>query len=553
MIRAAMTHPADPIESVRSHKPPQPPLLCKEVALTRRDFLKGTLRAAGVMAAWGILDAPSLARFNPHEYTHQPDAGKAHPITIVGGGLGGLVTAYRLHQQGIPCQLFEGSQRLGGRVFTRSHFNPDGMFVEMGGELVDTGHEDLIALCHELNVPLERFAQQELGIEPAIFYSQGQVYTETQVFEAFQPLAKALAQDLLKCFPNGVIEMPTYQRPYQAAWMDRLSLAEYLHRQSAIAPAWILRLIESAYIGEYGLDTEEQSALNLLLLVGADSSQGFRMFGESDEAMRIRGGNSRLVDALSQALRSHVPIRYGHRLTRLALRHGQLQLGWSVGKQFRWESTPLAVLAIPFSVLRGVAGLDSLGLSPLKQRCIAEWGYGTNSKQMMGFQSRFWRTGQAEAPASSGELITDLPNQCYWETSRLQVGKSGIFTNFIGGKTGREATSDQWQHVFQDLKPLFGDLASQHDGHRAFFNWHRHPWAKGSYTCPRPGQYTTLVGAAQVPELDNRLFFAGEHCSLSSAGYMNGAVESGNKAARQISEKSSQAAIRFKQGSPATV
>lgn len=552
MIRAAMANPVEQIEAGQPDNTLNPSDQNKG-SMSRRDFLKGTLGAAGCIAALSILESPSLARLTQPPSNLAKQKGMEPPIAIVGGGLGGMVTAYRLHQQGIRCEIYEGSQRLGGRVFTRSNFNPDGMFVELGGELVDTGHEDLIALCNELHVPLEAFAMQEPGIEPAIFYSQGQVHNEAQVLEAFTPLALALAKDLQTCFPDGEIEMPTYQQPYQAAWMDQLSLAEYLHSKSDIAPAWVIRLIQSAYIGEYGLETEEQSALNLLLLVGTNTSEGFHIFGESDETMRIRGGNSRLVDALTQALRAHVPIHYGHRLTRLAMRQGQLQLGMSVGAQFRWVAAPRAVLAIPFSVLRDVQGLDTLGLSPLKRRCIAEWGYGTNSKQMMGFQSRFWRTQQGLAPANSGELMTDLPSQCYWDTSRLQAGKSGIFTNFIGGKAGKEATTSQWELALNDLKPLYGNLDALQDGNRAFFNWSRHPWAKGSYTCPRPGQYTTLVGAAQLPELNDRLFFAGEHCSLNSAGYMNGAVESGNMAARQISEKSNQTAILSKPGTTVTL
>lgn len=561
MIRAAMAQQTELIQ-------PDPAENALETSqwpnrtISRRDFLKGTLGAAGTVAALSLIDAPSiagLAKASSVRPLPKSSNQKDSPIAIVGGGLGGLVTAYRLSPQGIRCELYEGSHRLGGRVFTRSNFNAERMFVELGGELVDTGHSDLIALCQELNVPLEPFVQQELGIEPAIFYSQGKVYTEGQVLEAFIPLAVVLAEDLQKCFPNGEIVMPTAQQPAQAAWLDKLSLAEYLHSKRQVVPEWLIRLISNAYIGEYGLETEDQSALNLLMLIGTDTNNGFRIFGESDETMRIRGGNSRLVEALTQAIQPHVPIHYGHRLSRVALRkitasqaqnhfgkanQAQLHLGMTVGGHFRWILASQAVFAIPFSVLRDVAGLDNIGLSPLKQQCIAEWGYGTNSKQMMGFQSRFWRTAHATTPANSGELITDMPSQCYWETSRLQPGKAGIFTNFMGGKAGKEATSSQWKIALQELKPLFGELGELQDGNLAFFNWHNHPWTKGSYTCPRPGQYTTLMGAAQIPELDNRLFFAGEHCSLNSAGYMNGAVESGNTAVLQISEALKQSATQ---------
>ncbi len=523
----------------------------------RRAFLKKSLGAAAAVAAVSLLQPTPWAQAKaPEALKPQTNHPPKPPVNIVGGGLGGLVTAYRLQQQGIPCVLYEGSQRLGGRVFTRDHFNGDGMFVELGGELIDTGHTDLIALCEELSVPLERFAtdvkETVTPLEPALFYSQGKVFTEAQVLEAFRPLAQVMSEDLHRCFPDGAIAIPTAEQPYQAALFDHMSLAEYLDRQRQLAPVWLLRLIAAAYTGEYGLDPQEQSALNLLLLIGTDTSQGFQMFGESDEAMRVQGGNSRLVEAITRALQGRVPVRLGHRLTRLSVRNNQLVLGFSAGGQFRWEASPLTVLALPFATLRNVTGVEHIGLSPLTLRCIQEWGYGTNSKQMMGFHRRFWQNpsetaSAAEhptlAPASGGELFTDLPSQCYWDTSRLQPGQAGILTNFIGGQAGKTATPQQWQQALHDLNPLFGDLTDEQDGARAFFNWAHHPWAKGSYTCPRPGQYTALMGVTRQSELSGRLFFAGEHCSLNSAGYMNGAVESGNTTARQISENYHQTAV----------
>jgi len=548
----------------------QPELMpSAENGICRREFLKRTAGATLAVASFSLLDGNALAWSQNHslQAASAEFKGKRPSIAIVGGGLGGLVTAYRFMQQGLACDLYEGSQRAGGRVFTRSDFNSEGMFVELGGELVDTGHTDLQALCRELHVPLEPFILQEPGLEPALFYSGGKIYTETQVADAFQKLAQVLADDLKRCFPDGNIQVPTYQEPAHAAWLDQISLADYLasHQRKGLVQEWLVRLLRAAYTGEYGLEPEEQSALNLVLLIGVDSRQGFKLFGESDEAMRVKGGNSRLVEALLRVLQPHVPIHYGHRLSRLSLRaeapqlagHDAhtpktLHLGMKVGSHFRWIAAPMAVLALPFSILRTVSGVDAIGLSAVKLRCIREWGYGTNSKQMIGFRSRFWRksaltsdlsgSSTAHIPAFSGELITDLPAQCYWDTSRLQPGHSGILTNFTGGHAGKIAGSDQWRQVFAELKPLFGDLTDAHDGNQTCFNWSKHRWVQGSYSCPRPGQYTSLLGSAHLPELQGKLFFAGEHCSLNFSGFMNGAVESGNTAALQIMRQLSQSA-----------
>ena len=65
-------------------------------------------------------------------------------------------------------------------------------------------------------------------------------------------------------------------------------------------------------------------------------------------------------------------------------------------------------------------------------------------------------------------------------------------------------------------------------------NWPKVPGALGSYSSPLVGQYTWVYKAAALPELDGCLIFAGVHTSQVSPGFMNGGVESGNRAAREI-------------------
>ena len=57
--------------------------------------------------------------------------GSKRTIAIVGGGIAGLTAAWRLVNQGHTVHLYEGSQRTGGRMFTKRQFNADGQFVEL--------------------------------------------------------------------------------------------------------------------------------------------------------------------------------------------------------------------------------------------------------------------------------------------------------------------------------------------------------------------------------------------------------------------------------------
>jgi hypothetical protein len=124
--------------------------------VSRRDFVR-MLGATGMITLAGGF-APRPARGSP---SPTPDTGSGDPVAIIGAGVAGLTAAYRLLQAGVPCEIFEGSERTGGRILTKYDFNKDGMFCELGGELVDTNHEDLIALARRTLNPLSHYSTQQ--------------------------------------------------------------------------------------------------------------------------------------------------------------------------------------------------------------------------------------------------------------------------------------------------------------------------------------------------------------------------------------------------------
>ena len=85
--------------------------------------------------------------------------------------------------------------------------------------------------------------------------------------------------------------------------------------------------------------------------------------------------------------------------------------------------------------------------------------------------------------------------------------------------------------IRKDMAPLRG-VIPMYKQPRPRFRWATAPSFLGSYACYKPGQYTTIAGAEG--EAVDGLHFAGEHTSLAFQGFMNGAVESGERAAREI-------------------
>jgi monoamine oxidase len=170
-----------------------------------------------------------------------------------------------------------------------------------------------------------------------------------------------------------------------------------------------------------------------------------------------------------------------------------------------------------------------------KRRAIAELGYGTNAKLMIGFDRRPWRDHGA-----NGASMSDLAFQTTWETSRKQPGSAGILTNFTGGRHGVErgdgSAAEQAARAVADLERVFPGVAAARDGGReARMHWPTHPWAQGSYACFRPGQWSALRGA--IGESVGGLHFAGEHCALETQGFMEGGCESGEIAAVAVASR----------------
>ncbi len=527
----------------------------------RRTFLKGsalTLAASPIFQSLNMGQA--LAAGEESAKTQNVDG-----VLILGGGGAGLAAAFVLGRHGIPFTLVEGSQRLGGRIFTKDNFNDDGQFIEMGGELVDTGHSALFWLCEKLGLGVEKFSSEDasLGLAETLYKFNGQLFDQEDILHGIRPLVKSVvkAQDEMYTLKNGdgfdgYLTYKSAGRLPLFPKYDKMTLKDFLCNVE-VAP-WIREAVDVAYLGEYGLATDEQSALNLTELFDVDASDGFSMFGDSDEAYRVKNGSSEIPKAIIQYLtgsqnprRGQQKFKIGHMLNSIkSLSNGKLRCAFDGPSGGVEMIASHVICTIPFSTLRNVE-LKNLAMSAVKKKCIAEIGYGTNSKVMLGFKSTFWRDGNLikPTPASVGEFYGDFPSANFWETSRLQGDRNrrGILTNYLGGSEGLRAglnVSGKEDHgarnreqALKDLNRIFGDIPkNQFTNRLAVANWSRISggFQKGSYACLRPGQYGSIWGSAGEAELGGRLLFAGEHTSLDYQGYMNGAYDSGISAARQL-------------------
>lgn len=522
-----------------------------EVSLSRRHFIGAA--AAAALAAQAACTTRAYDTKKSQWADRRPKGNQRDErVLIVGGGLAGLTCAYRLSQFGFRPMIFEASERLGGRVFTRKNFNSSNQFCELGAELVDSTNTFLIELASELGLETEAFGSDGLpeGFASELFFYDGKLLTEDDLLRGLTPLLASVKSDLASIFPSGEVFFPNIYTNNTAKIMkyDNMSLAEYFDSKVNIAEDWILKALAKSYETEYGGALENQSALNFLSLADTDLSDGFTWYGSSDEWGRIRGGNSGLIEGLLKVLEAGADIYTGQIFEAISGEQGKFVLSFRKGTASRQVQADRVVFALPFSVLRKIEGFNNLKqtLSKPKQKSIDFLSYGTNAKFMTSYQERYWRqTGTGQCPASQGLVTTDLKSGQFWETSRAQPGKSGtvqltdhgILTNFLGGRQGASVTTSHLNQILDDVNTLWPGLKSRYSGQSELKAWAQEPFALGSYTSPSPGQYTSVIGSESSGELGDSLFFVGEHTSLEWLGFMEGAAESGTKVAHKIAGK----------------
>src|SRR5215218_8396476 len=295
----------------------------QDIALSRRQVLGAAGASALSLAAW----------------TPRAPAATSDRIVIVGAGLAGLTCAYRLMQAGVAAELHEASDRLGGRCWSiRGAFGP-GLVAEHGGELIDTGHVEMRQLSKELGFRLDNLIQGETnGTEP-LYYFDGKPYTFEEASEDF----------------NGV---------YQKLHKD-VSAASYPTTYSTSTPRG--RELDAMTVTEW----IEESALNLLYLLGYSGQGKLRLFGPSNEKFHVRGGNDQIPQAMAAALRGQITM--GSELAGIRLTSGgRYTLTFDQRTTTKTITADRVVLALPFSILRRSVDFSQAGFDTRKTRAIRE-------------------------------------------------------------------------------------------------------------------------------------------------------------------------------------
>jgi len=464
-------------------------------------------------------------------------------IAIVGAGIAGLNAALTLQDAGLSCSIYEASDRTGGRMHSDTTTWADGMVSEWCGEFIDGDHETL----HQL---IKRFGLRTVDLgwargDPvqSVMYFFNRYYGAEELAGDFQVLAPLLQQQAQE------VNFPTTHAHYTetAYRLDHLSVYDWIEQYVEGGHNRPLgRLLENGCSGYFGLDTREQSSLNLLSLFGSRvPSRGSTIPRPMQGSSKIVGGNEQLPLAIVRSLPEEC-IHLRHQLVALARnRDASLTLTFATAGGSLEVQCDCAILTLPFSTLRHV-DYQRAGFDPLKQAAIEQLGYGTISKLFLQFDRPYWYEDGPWPRAHNGFIITDLDMQTLWDASIGQTGSSGLLVDYTSGQRGAAyappaaySTADDFaniqryaQHCLQQLERVFPGISAHYTGRAALSYATGDPYLLGSYACWRVGQYTHFggyEGARQGP-----IYFAGEHCSVEFQGFMEGGAREGARAAREI-------------------
>jgi monoamine oxidase len=511
--------------------------------LSRRRLLQG----AGVVAAAAALP---IGLADPVVAGPSVRAAKSQrKVVIIGSGMAGLGCALRLREKyGIHSEIYEYNDQPGGRIRTlRGHFAGH-QLVEEHAEFINPEHTHTLALAKRFGLHLDNtdhypnHNQDQLTLR-----FHGKSWSQSKLNRDWHRFGWKLLHDAAAAAPFPTL----YTHSTKAGRrFDHMSVAEWIH---ANVPGGVDgdfgQLCISAVLDEYGGPAEEQSALNLIYLLGGDATtnsgnqpKSEPELGGGDEKWHITGGNDQLIHGTLRRL-PHDSVRYGHKLVSVVSRgHGRYLLTFDHGHGTRQVNADHVVLALPFTTLRDVH-LARADIPALHRRAINEEPLGTNAKLFLQFHERTWVAANETGNAYCAGIV-----QGAWDAAGYQKGRQGIMSALPGGhsaahwgsryhlKDYRGSAPDgmvtDFLNAFEDLFP---GVKSAYNG-KSYYVWSSgDPHILGAYSYLKVGQYTKFNGIQGRRE--GNLHFAGEHTSVGYQGYIEGALRSGQRCADEVAGK----------------
>lgn len=442
-------------------------------------------------------------------------------VVIVGAGLAGLTAARAVARTGFSVAVLEARERVGGRTLSQSL---GGEVIDLGGQWVGPSQRHVLRLADELG--LKRFAQHHHGtkvldVRGALRTYRGQVPS--------LPLLSLLDLQRVIWKLDGLAKRVPLERPDaapRAAEWDALTLEAWKQRH---VPTWGARAaLDIAARAVFAAEPSEVSFLHFLFYVHSNNGlMPLTTIEGGAQAERFTGGaqslSLRIASELGASVHLSTPVRA------VLQDEGGVTVSAEDGRTWRAR---YAVVAVPPALAERID--FGTALSAGRRRAHADIPMGSVIKVVATYERAFWREA-----GFSGEAVSDTGpvRLCFDDCG--PDGHHPALVGFFLGETARAWTgrpaAERQRAALESFARFFGPQALRPTA-VADLDWISEPWSKGCYVgLPRPGVLSTIGDALRAPS--GRVHWAGTETAVEGCGYLDGAVESGERAATELAAR----------------
>lgn len=441
-------------------------------------------------------------------------------VVIVGAGLAGLMAARRLTAAGIGVRVLEARSRVGGRTYTRA--TGDGTLLDLGGQWVGPTQNRLLTLADEVGATT--FKTFDTGSNLQFRESRLEAYSGS-----IPATDRAVAADVMEALLQ--LNMMASEVPIEAPWKAG-SAAEW---DSQTVETWCLanvassgarQLLECVVQSVFSVEPRDVSLLHFLFYTHSA--------GSLIELVGVTGGaqESRFHQG-AQYISNRMALSLGNQIVHLDTpvhTIAQNETGARVMTERGEFQAERVIVAIP-PTLAGRLRYNP-PLPGFRDQFTQRIPMGTVIKVQCLYPAPFWR-----ARALSGQAISDSGAVRITFDNSPEQGTPGILLGFVEGDEGRfwgrQSPQARRAAVLESLVRYFGEDANSPLEY-VEYSWAEEEYSRGCYAGYMPPGVWTAYGEA-LREPIGRIHWAGTETATVWNGYMDGALQSGERAAAEVS------------------
>ena len=438
---------------------------------------------------------------------------------IVGAGAAGLTTAYELKKQGASVLVLEARERVGGRTWSGTL---DDAEVDWGGEWIGEGQPRIYQLIKELG--LRTFPTYDTGKKILDLGGHISTYSGTIPWMAPWKLIQIqLAIWVIDAFANLVDIVNPWEHPNASRW-DASTLESL--RRTFMWSADARGTMDAAMRTIFGAESGELSMFHTLAYVRSAGSMNNLISTEGGfQHDRIAGGSQSVSIGLAKAIGEDYVLT-GQPVSAIQQDEAGVTVTSSGGKTYRAKRV---IVAVPVPLGSQIAFTPQL--PALRQQLMQRSYMGAAVKIFVRYEKAFWRERGLSGEAACGYgPISVTYDQC------SEDGKTACLMAFVGGKFARTwhrlDLAERKKIIIDAFTKYFGEEAGNPISY-AELDWSGEEWSGGAPITLFPTGTLSVHGPALRAPI-GRIHWAGTETARQCMGFIEGAVESGQRAAEEV-------------------